>query len=260
MPGSINLLLTIATAAHPPTFPPTRPQEIQPNNLKSVKQARLNLIDLAGSERQKDTNTAGSRLKEAGSINKSLSALGNVMMSLVDVAHGKERHIAYRDSKLTFLLRDSLGGNTKTSILAAVSPASKSFGESLSTLQFMHRAKMIKNKVAVNQDMEGNVGALQEEIRRLKELLADGGGGCGELFGGLGLCWFSACVYCRGGGREHGKPRCGKLIMHCAVVLRRFRMPRTLHSLQACRRRWASWARWTVLAATAAATTRQRAG
>jgi len=169
-----------------------------------VKQARLNLIDLAGSERQKDTNTVGSRLKEAGSINKSLSALGNVMMSLVDVAHGKERHVAYRDSKLTFLLRDSLGGNTKTSILAAVSPAARSFGESLSTLQFMRRAKMIKNKVAVNQDMEGNVADLQDEIRRLKERLSSGGERClqrcqrraeGGVVAGCKVCLYIVCLY-----------------------------------------------------------------
>ena len=69
------------------------------------RNSRLHLIDLAGSERQKDTKTAGQRLKEAGSINKSLSALSNVIMALVDVAHGKNRHVAYRDSKLTFLLR-----------------------------------------------------------------------------------------------------------------------------------------------------------
>lgn len=70
-----------------------------------IKTSRLNLIDLAGSERQKDTKTEGVRLKEAGSINKSLSALGNVIHALVDVANGKSRHVAYRDSKLTFLLR-----------------------------------------------------------------------------------------------------------------------------------------------------------
>ena len=77
--------------------------------MANMKTSKLHLVDLAGSERQKDTQTADVRLKEAGSINKSLSALGNVIMALVDIAHGKERYIHYRDSKLTFILRDSLG-------------------------------------------------------------------------------------------------------------------------------------------------------
>ncbi len=81
------------------------PQEASTNGARVLKSARLNLIDLAGSERQKDTKTEGMRLREAGSINKSLSALGNVIMALVDVSNGHERHVAYRDSKLTFLLR-----------------------------------------------------------------------------------------------------------------------------------------------------------
>jgi kinesin family protein 15 len=83
--------------------------------------------------------------------------------------------VPYRDSKLTFLLRDSLGGNTKTSLIAAVNPSSKSFGETLSTLKFAQRAKMIKNKAARNEDVVGNVSDLHAEIRRLKEMLADGG-------------------------------------------------------------------------------------
>lgn len=73
--------------------------------ISNIKVSRLHLVDLAGSERQKDTRTEGVRLKEAGSINRSLSALGNVIMALVDIAHGKTRHVHYRDSKLTFILR-----------------------------------------------------------------------------------------------------------------------------------------------------------
>lgn len=96
-------------------------------------------------------------MKEAGNINKSLSALGNVIMALVDVSNGRNRHVAYRDSKLTFLLRDSLGGNTKTFMIANISPASESFGETLSTLQFAQRAKMIKNNARVNENTAGNV-------------------------------------------------------------------------------------------------------
>ena len=76
--------------------------------IANIKVSRLHLVDLAGSERQKDTRTEGVRLKEAGNINRSLSALGNVIMALVDIAHGKTRHVHYRDSKLTFILRVSL--------------------------------------------------------------------------------------------------------------------------------------------------------
>lgn len=140
----------------------------------NVRESRLNLIDLAGSERQRDTNAAGKRLKEAGSINKSLSALGNVIKALVDIEQGKQRHVAYRDSKLTFLLRDSLGGNTKTFMIANISPAARSFGETLSTLQFAARAKMIKNKAKINEDVSGDVAALQLQIRQLKAQLAGG--------------------------------------------------------------------------------------
>ncbi|XP_041375665.1 kinesin-like protein KIF15 [Gigantopelta aegis] len=142
------------------------------SGLHNVRMSQLNLVDLAGSERQKDTKSDGARLKEAGSINTSLSELGNVINALVDKAHGKPRFISYRNSKLTFLLRDSLGGNAKTWIVACVHPGTKCFGETLSTLMFARRAKMIKNKAVVNQDTSGNVVHLQLEIRRLKEVVA----------------------------------------------------------------------------------------
>ncbi|KAK3745794.1 hypothetical protein RRG08_030668 [Elysia crispata] len=141
------------------------------DGVQNIRTSQLNLVDLAGSERQKDTNTGGTRLKEAGSINKSLSVLGNVIMSLVDISHGKKRHIPYRDSKLTFLLRDSLGGNTKTRMIACVHPDSRCFGETLSTLNFARSAKLIKNKAVVNEDFHGNNQKLQNEIRRLKEIV-----------------------------------------------------------------------------------------
>ena len=88
-----------------------------------MKSSRFHIIDLAGSERSKATNAAGERLKEAGMINKSLTALGIVINSLVELSEGKARHVHYRDSKLTFLLRDSLGGNAKTVIIANVTPS-----------------------------------------------------------------------------------------------------------------------------------------
>uniref|UniRef100_A0A674E3M4 Kinesin family member 15 n=1 Tax=Salmo trutta TaxID=8032 RepID=A0A674E3M4_SALTR len=138
----------------------------------NIRTSQLNLVDLAGSERQRDTHTDGSRLKEASSINRSLMCLGQVIMALVDVSNGKSRHICYRDSKLTFLLRDSLGGNAKTYIIANVHPGSKCFGETLSTLQFAQRAKLIKNKAMINEDTQGNVRQLQTEVKKLKEQLA----------------------------------------------------------------------------------------
>ncbi|XP_016051572.1 PREDICTED: kinesin-like protein KIF15 isoform X2 [Miniopterus natalensis] len=142
------------------------------NETVNIRTSLLNLVDLAGSERQKDTHTEGLRLKEAGNINRSLSCLGQVITALVDVGNGKQRHVCYRDSKLTFLLRDSLGGNARTAIVANVHPGSRCFGETLSTLNFAQRAKLIKNKAVVNEDTQGNVSQLQAEVKRLKEQLA----------------------------------------------------------------------------------------
>ncbi|XP_060637755.2 kinesin-like protein KIF15 [Anolis sagrei] len=148
-------------------------ESIEKNNeITNIRSSHLNLVDLAGSERQKDTHTEGARLKEAGNINRSLSCLGQVMTALVDVGNGKQRHICYRNSRLTFLLRDSLGGNAKTSIIANVHPGSRCFGETLSTLNFAQRAKLIKNKAVINEDTQGNVRQLQSEVKKLKEQLA----------------------------------------------------------------------------------------
>lgn len=97
------------------------------DGMSNVTSSKLHFVDLAGSERQKQTAAAGDRLKEATNINKSLTTLGLVINSLVESANGKARHIPYRDSKLTFLLKDSLGGNSRTYMIAAVSVASTSF-------------------------------------------------------------------------------------------------------------------------------------
>jgi hypothetical protein len=138
--------------------------------VRITRYSRVNLVDLAGSERQRDTLVTGARLKEASTINKSLSTLGNVIMSLVDIANtGTARHVHYRDSKLTFLLRDSLGGNTRTSMIATISPKEKNYAESLSTLKFAQRAKYIRNKVTANEDAAGTADSLRKEIKRLKE-------------------------------------------------------------------------------------------
>jgi kinesin family protein 15 len=110
-------------------------------------------------------------LKEAANINRSLSTLGLVIMTLVDVANGKNRHVPYRDSRLTFLLQDSLGGNSKTTIVANVSPSICSSSETLSTLKFAQRAKLIQNNAKVNEDASGDVMSLQRQIEDLKDQL-----------------------------------------------------------------------------------------
>ena len=138
------------------------------SGVRKTKQSRFSLVDLAGSERQKSTSTAGDRLKEANAINKSLSSLGQVINALVDRGLGKMRHVPYRDSKLTFLLRDSLGGNSRTFLVATVSPCDEQFGESLSTLKFSQRAKMITNTAVVNEEAVGSLETLQKEVSRLK--------------------------------------------------------------------------------------------
>lgn len=147
------------------------------SDMVEIRNCKFNLVDLAGSERQQLTGTIGARLKEAGNINKSLLALSNVINALVEQSStGRQRHIHYRDSKLTFLLRESLGGNAKTSIIANVSPSATCQSETISTLRFAQRAKLIKNRAIVNQDIQGQgnddiIHQLQAEIKRLQEEL-----------------------------------------------------------------------------------------
>ncbi|XP_069744371.1 kinesin-like protein KIF3C isoform X2 [Narcine bancroftii] len=134
-----------------------------------IRVGKLNLVDLAGSERQSKTGVQGERLKEAAKINLSLSALGNVISALVD---GKSTHIPYRDSKLTRLLEDSLGGNAKTIMVATIGPASCNYEESLTTLRYANRTKNIKNKPRINEDpKDALLREFQEEIARLKAQL-----------------------------------------------------------------------------------------
>ncbi|KAJ8446164.1 hypothetical protein Cgig2_015935 [Carnegiea gigantea] len=149
--------------------------------------ARLHLVDLAGSERQKSSGAEGERLKEATNINKSLSTLGLVIMNLVSISNGKSLHVPYRDSKLTFLLQDSLGGNSKTTIIANISPSTCSSLETLSTLKFAQRAKFIKNNAIINEDASGDVLAMRMQIQQLKKevshlrgLLNEGAGNQGS--------------------------------------------------------------------------------
>ncbi|XP_039604727.1 kinesin-like protein KIF3C isoform X1 [Polypterus senegalus] len=134
-----------------------------------IRVGKLNLVDLAGSERQSKTGVQGERFKEATKINLSLSALGNVISALVD---GKSTHIPYRDSKLTRLLQDSLGGNAKTIMVATLGPSSYNYDETLTTLRYANRAKNIKNKPRVNEDpKDALLREFQEEIARLKAQL-----------------------------------------------------------------------------------------
>ncbi|KAJ3256242.1 Kinesin-like protein kif3a [Boothiomyces macroporosus] len=149
--------------------------ETDENGEQRLRAGKLHLVDLAGSERQTKTGATGDRLKEATKINLSLSALGNVISALVD---GKSSHIPYRDSKLTRLLQDSLGGNAKTLMVATMSPASYNYDETISTLRYANRAKNIKNKPKVNEDpKDAMLREFQEEIKRLKSLLENTEGG-----------------------------------------------------------------------------------
>ncbi|CAC5424952.1 KIF3B [Mytilus coruscus] len=139
-----------------------------------IRVGRLNLVDLAGSERQSKTQSQGDRFKEATKINLSLSALCNVISALVD---GHSTHVPYRDSKLTRLLQDSLGGNAKTVMVANIGPASYNYDETLSTLRYANRAKNIKNKPKINEDpKDALLREFQEEIARLKAHLEAKGG------------------------------------------------------------------------------------
>merc|ERR1739848_796335 len=136
-----------------------------------IRKGKLNLVDLAGSERQAKTGATGDRLKEATKINLSLSALGNVISALVD---GKTNYIPYRDSKLTRLLQDSLGGNAKTVMVANIGPSKFNYDETLTTLRYANRAKNIKNNPRVNEDpKDAMLREFQEEISRLKAQLAN---------------------------------------------------------------------------------------
>jgi len=160
------------------------------------KESVINLIDLAGSERADSTGATGDRLKEGANINKSLSSLGNVISALADQSMGKKKVLVpYRDSVLTKLLQNALGGNSKTIMIAALSPADINHDETLGTLRYADRAKKIKNKAVVNENpMDKLIRELKEENEKLKAamtgdmsaLLSASGGGDGDAGGGGG--------------------------------------------------------------------------
>lgn len=146
-------------------------------NLNTEKAARISLVDLAGSERANSTGATGARLKEGANINKSLTTLGKVIAALAEQSsqpnsnHKKSSaHIPYRDSVLTWLLKDSLGGNSKTAMIAAISPAD--YDETMSTLRYADQAKRIKNKAIVNEDPNARlIRELKEELQALRDTL-----------------------------------------------------------------------------------------
>jgi len=146
--------------------------EPREDGTEHIIRGKLNLVDLAGSERQKKTNATGQQFKEACNINLSLVVLGNVIQALVEK---NSSHIPYRNSKLTILLEDSLGGNAKTMMLAAVGPASYNYDETKNTLVYADRAKRIKNAPKINENpKDAKIREMQEEIEVLKKKLAEG--------------------------------------------------------------------------------------
>ena len=138
-----------------------------------TRTSRLHLVDLAGSERQKYTNTQGVRIKEAGNINKSLSILGNVINAVIEFNEGITKFVPFRDSKLTYYLKDSIGGNSKTVIIGNISQSYIQMNETQSTLNFIQRAKMIKNKAKIIENVNDTVKLLQSEIKSLKQTIEE---------------------------------------------------------------------------------------
>ena len=157
-------------------------------SMDTEKVSKISLVDLAGSERANASGATGARLKEGAEINRSLSTLGRVIAALADVTSGKKKNasmVPYRDSVLTWLLKDSLGGNSLTSMIAAISPADINFEETLSTLRYADSAKRIKNHAVVNEDPNARmIRELKEELAQLRSKL---GGGVGAVGGTAGM-------------------------------------------------------------------------
>ncbi|XP_050580474.1 kinesin-like protein unc-104 isoform X4 [Bombus affinis] len=157
----------------------TQQKQDSATGLVTEKVSKISLVDLAGSERADSTGAKGTRLKEGANINKSLTTLGKVISALAEIATKKKKKadfIPYRDSVLTWLLRENLGGNSKTAMIAAVSPADINYDETLSTLRYADRAKQIVCKAVVNEDANAKlIRELKEEIQKLRELLKQEG-------------------------------------------------------------------------------------
>jgi len=139
------------------------------------KVSKISLVDLAGSERAQKTGAVGERLKEGSNINKSLTTLGLVISALADSSSGKnkQKFVPYRDSVLTWLLKDNLGGNSKTVMIATLSPSADNYEETLSTLRYADRAKRIVNHAVVNEDPNARIiRELREEVDSLRKMLS----------------------------------------------------------------------------------------
>ncbi|KAL7750647.1 hypothetical protein RI367_003989 [Sorochytrium milnesiophthora] len=160
-----------------------RQQKDKDGNVVSTrKSCKLHLIDLAGSERADSTGATGQRLKEGSAINQSLSCLGNVINALTS----ERAHVPYRDSKLTYLLSDSLGGNSLTLMVACVNPTSANHDESISTLRFAERVKKVKNNAVLNVDPASKrIMELEAEVATLRQALSNCK--CGAASGGKGV-------------------------------------------------------------------------
>ncbi|CEF68768.1 Kinesin-73 [Strongyloides ratti] len=142
-------------------------------NFSGEKVAKISLVDLAGSERAQKTGAVGKRLEEGGNINKSLTTLGMVISALAEKSGKKDKFVPYRDSVLTWLLKDNLGGNSKTIMIATISPSSDNYDETLSTLRYADRAKSIENHAVINEDPNAKIiRELREEVENLRQQIS----------------------------------------------------------------------------------------
>uniref|UniRef100_A0A672K842 Kinesin-like protein n=1 Tax=Sinocyclocheilus grahami TaxID=75366 RepID=A0A672K842_SINGR len=157
----------------------TQRRRDQLTSLDTEKVSKVSLVDLAGSERADSSGAKGMRLKEGANINKSLTTLGKVISALAEMQNSKRRKsefIPYRDSVLTWILKENLGGNSRTAMIAALSPADINYEETLSTLRYADRAKQIRCNAVINEDPNARlIRELKEEVNRLRELLLSQG-------------------------------------------------------------------------------------
>lgn len=159
-------------------------QIIVQGDRKIEKFSVINLVDLAGSEKAGQTGAEGQRLKEGCAINKSLTVLGTCISVLADKAMGKEKKavVPYRDSALTRILQNALGGNSKTIMICALSPASINYEETLGTLRYADRAKKIQNKAVINESAQDKlIRELRAENNQLKDMLMKAAAGGGTI-------------------------------------------------------------------------------
>lgn len=176
--GSTNMNAT-SSRAHTVTTITFKQTVFENGKPLNQKRSDINLVDLAGSERQKGTGATGDRLSEGSNINKSLSFLGKCISVLAEKSTGKggkNMVVPYRDSKLTRILQNALGGNSKTTMIAALSPASVNYDETLSTLRYANQVKAIKNEAKVNESAHDKlIRELKEENERLKDMIENKG-------------------------------------------------------------------------------------